>query len=149
METTESPLDVLSRAAVMLQRNVLPPPSYGKFGNVWSPMLTVDAFKFSLYVLLIDEARSLSQQQSQKSKLPRKLKAVTNEVPIIDSTSTLSYDQIGNNLSIISNNSVSTSGKWKRERKHQQRTTAVASTCESALSDHKSNNKYSRRYVPV
>lgn len=29
MEAAESPLDVLSRAAVMLQRNVLPPPSYG------------------------------------------------------------------------------------------------------------------------
>lgn len=32
MEAAESPLDVLSRAAVMIQRNVLPPPSYGRNG---------------------------------------------------------------------------------------------------------------------
>lgn len=39
MEAAESPLDVLSRAAVMIQRNVLPPPSYG----------TNDAYIFSSY----------------------------------------------------------------------------------------------------
>lgn len=148
METAESPLDVLSRAAVMLQRNVLPPPSYGEFDVLivrprnFHEIVSARVNSFVIF-LSLDEARSLSQQQSQKPKLPREYKIVTNEV---DSTSALTHDQIGNDLSIINNshNNNNTSGKWKREKKHQQKTTAVASTCESVSND-KSNNKYSRR----
>lgn len=81
----------------------------------------------------LDEARSLSQQQTQTTQ--RKNKVITNDTTVINSPSPLSYDQ------------TNSSGKWKREKKHQQKTTVVASTCDSSHNnDYKSNTSYNGKW---
>lgn len=74
----------------------------------------------------LDEARSLSQQQNLS--LQKNCKIITGDPsnPVLNVST--KHDKNGNS-----------SGKWKRERKYQHKTTVVASTCDSSLNDYKSS----------